>query len=35
MGVSNPVEVVLKVKALAREIGGIRNLKQLVDALAE
>jgi len=35
MGMSNPVEVVLKVKALAREIGGIRNLKQLVDALTD
>jgi hypothetical protein len=35
LGMSNPVEVVLKVKSLAREIGGIRNLKQLVDALAD
>ena len=33
--VGNPVEVVLRVKDLAREVGGIRNLKQLVDLLAE
>ena len=32
---SNPVEVVLRVKNLAREVGGIRNLKMLVDLLAE
>jgi hypothetical protein len=31
----NPVEVVLRVKDLAREVGGIRNLKLLVDLLAE
>jgi hypothetical protein len=31
----NPVELVLRVKDLAREVGGIRNLKQLVDLLAE
>src|SRR5258706_1080845 len=29
----NPVELVLRVKDLAREVGGIRNLKQLVDLL--
>jgi hypothetical protein len=34
-GAGNPVEVVLRVKDLAREVGGIRNLKQLVDLLAE
>jgi hypothetical protein len=34
-GASNPVEVVLRVKDLAREVGGIGNLKQLVDLLAE
>jgi hypothetical protein len=33
--VANPVEVVLRVKDLAREVGGIKNLKQLVDLLAE
>src|SRR4051812_3272602 len=33
--VGNPVELVLRVKDLAREVGGIRNLKQLVDLLAE
>ena len=32
---ANPVEVVLPVKDLAREVGGIRNLKQLVDLLAD
>ena len=31
----NPVEVVLRVKGLAREVGGIKNLKLLVDLLAE
>jgi hypothetical protein len=34
-GAANPVEVVLRVKELARELGGIANLKQLVDLLAE
>jgi len=29
------VEVVLRVKTLAREVGGIKQLKQLVDVLAE
>lgn len=33
--VKNPVELVLRVKDLAREVGGIRQLKQLVDLLAE
>jgi hypothetical protein len=32
---ANPVELVLRVKELAREVGGIRFLKQLVDVLAE
>ena len=31
----NPVDVVRKVKTLATEIGGIQNLKSLVDLLAE
>ena len=31
----DPVEVVLRVKDLAREVGGIQNLKMLVDLLAE
>jgi len=34
-GIANPVELVLKAKVLAREAGGIHNLKQLIDALAE
>jgi hypothetical protein len=32
---NDPVELVIRVKALAREVGGIANLKQLVDLLAE
>lgn len=31
----NPVEVVARVKALARDVGGIKNLKMLVDLLVE
>ena len=31
----NVVELILKVKGLAREAGGMGSLKQLVDALAE
>lgn len=31
----NPVELVVRVKQLADEVGGIKNLKQLVDLLAE
>lgn len=34
-GAPNPLELVLRVKDLARELGGIKNLKQLVDLLAE
>jgi hypothetical protein len=34
-GIKNPVELVLRVKDLAREVGGIKSLKQLVDLLAE
>ena len=34
-GSNNPVEVVIRVKDLAREVGGIKNLKMLVDLLAE
>jgi hypothetical protein len=32
---TNPVELVLRVKDLSREVGGIANLKMLVDLLAE
>jgi len=32
---ANPIELVARVKGLAREVGGISNLKQLVDLLAE
>jgi hypothetical protein len=31
----NPVELVIRVKDLAREVGGIGNLKMLVDLLAD
>jgi hypothetical protein len=34
-GMSNPVEAVLKVRALAVDVGGMKNLKRLVDLLAE
>lgn len=34
-GAVNPVELVLKVKDLGRQAGGITYLKQLVDVLAE
>lgn len=34
-GVVNPVDLILKVRSLAGEAGGIKKLKQLVDALAE
>jgi hypothetical protein len=34
-GVSDPVQLIMKVKSLAGEAGGYRHLKQLVDALAE
>jgi hypothetical protein len=34
-GAANPVEIVLRVKDLAKEVGGVKNLKQLVDLLAE
>ena len=34
-GSSNPVELILKVKTLSRDAGGIKSLKRLVDALAE
>ena len=35
MGSRNPVELILQVKRLAGEAGGMKNLKQLVDVLAE
>ena len=34
-GAKDPVELVLRVKDMAREVGGIKHLKQLVDLLAE
>ncbi len=34
-GSSNPVELILQVKRLAVDAGGMKNLKQLVDILAE
>ena len=35
LAATNPVELVLRVKDLAHEVGGIQHLKQLVDLLAE
>src|SRR5688500_12860594 len=34
-GIANPVDLILKVRVLAGEAGGMSKLKQLVDALAE
>ena len=34
-GMMNPVELVMRLKDLARDMGGIKKLKQLVDLLAE
>jgi DNA-binding winged helix-turn-helix (wHTH) protein len=34
-GMSNPVQAVIKVRALASEVGGMKSLKQLVDLLSE
>jgi hypothetical protein len=34
-GMSNPVEAVKKVRALAADLGGMKNLKELVVLLAE
>jgi hypothetical protein len=34
-GTRDPVQVVIRVKELAREVGGVQNLKLLVDLLAE
>jgi hypothetical protein len=34
-GLANPVDLILKTKALAKEAGGMHNLRQLIDALAE
>lgn len=34
-GMPNPAQAVTKVRVLALEIGGLRNLKQLVDVLSE
>jgi hypothetical protein len=35
LSVRNPVEVIIRVKELARELGGYKNLKLLVDLLAD
>lgn len=34
-GTANPIDLIVKTKALAQEAGGIKNLKMLVDLLAE
>lgn len=35
MGIVNPVDLIMKVKKVAVEAGGIKRLKQLVDLMAE
>lgn len=35
LGIADPVELILETRRLAEKAGGIRQLKQLVDALAE
>jgi len=35
MGVANPVELIIAVRQLAQQAGGIRQFKRLVDALTE
>lgn len=35
LGIANPVALILETRKLAEKAGGIRHLKQLVDALAE
>ena len=35
LGIANPVELILETRRLAEKAGGIRQFKQLVDALAE
>jgi hypothetical protein len=34
-GISNPVALIVRVKDLARNMGGLKNLQKLVDLLAE
>ncbi len=34
-GIANPVDLILRVRGLAEQAGGMTKLKQLVDALAE
>lgn len=34
-GISNPAEAVMQVRRLAHDLGGLRNLKQLVDVLSK
>lgn len=34
-GIANPVELILRVRGLAQQAGGMTKLKQLVDALVE
>jgi hypothetical protein len=35
MGIANPVELILEVRKLSQQAGGIKRFKQLVDALAD
>ena len=34
-GLANPVDLIVKIKSLAKDAGGLAKLKQLVDVLAE
>jgi hypothetical protein len=35
ISVTNPIELVVRLKEISQEVGGFKNLKQLVDLLAE
>ena len=34
-GIANPIDVIVKAKSLARDVGGMEKLKQLVDVLGD
>jgi len=34
-GIANPIDVIVKAKSLARDVGGMEKLRQLVDVLTE
>jgi hypothetical protein len=35
MGITNPVQLILEIRRLSQQVGGIRRFKELVDVLAE